>query len=595
MKTIDKTTTYISTRQKRVAIYARVSTEEQAKEGHYGLKVQEDALRKYCDFKQYSLDEEHIFIDAGLSGSLPIQKRPALNKAMECAERNEFDVLLVYKIDRLFRDLHELLGAEKLLMKYKIELESPSDQIDTSTPMGRFGFQMIGGFAELERGVIRQRMMGGKIRAAKEGKWVTGVPPYGYRVDKQTKTLVVQPEEAEVVKQFYEWLVYEKCSLREITKRAIEKNLPTPKHKNAKGKNRVGGKWYKRTINRILVNEVYTGQFYYNKYKRPFQYLNAVSDEQHQRPKEEHILINVPPIISADLFEKSIQQLQDNRRFQKRNEKRTYLFAQLLYSGYSGKKLQSGYQTPKKDKVTPYLGKYYHVCVQDIDRKPTDSDKNNTEGQCAESRLMPIWDTLVAILNDPKNVIPQLEEYTFKTSSVVKVKKELAQLERQFEILLVKKQRIQDVYLEAQMDKDDYNRRMKQVRKEEKDLTIHKQKLSQLLLKQCEQKDRDEIIQSLYSKLQARLQDATYEEQQYILRLFVEKITLYHKKGFAEVAFKFPLNTKVPTSAPASVTEGKHMRLVLHVKILSEKERRLQIFKSVPEMYKPSKQSSLVK
>ena len=224
--------------------------------------------------------------------------------------------------------------------------------------------------------------------------------------------------------------------------------------------------------------------------------------------------------------------------------------------------------------------------VPDIDRKPTDCDKNNPEGQCAETRLIPIWDTLLAILSDPKNVIPQLEEYTFKTSDEVKVRKELILLDRQFETLHTKKQRIQEVYLEAQMDKDDYTERMKQVRKDEKDLTIQKQKLSQLLLKKNEQTDRDKIIQSLYGKLRARLNNITYEEQQYILRLFVEKITLHHKKGYAEVAFKFPLNTSVPTSAPASVTEGKHMRLVLHVKIYSEKERRIQIFESVPEMCK---------
>ncbi len=302
-----------------------------------------------------------------------------------------------------------------------------------------------------------------------------------------------------------------------------------------------------------------------------------------------------PGIISQELFEKSLQQLQDNRKFQKRNEKRTYLFAQLLYSGYSGKKLQSGYQTPKKDKVTPYIGKYYHVYISSLERMGTDYESSNPEGQCAESRLMPIWDTLLAILSDPKNVIPKLEDYTFKTSNETKVKKELAQLEKQFAALETKKERIQEVYIEAQMDKNDYTTRMKQVRKDKKDLTIQKQKLSQMLLKKTEQKDRDEIIKSLYSKLKAKLNNLSYEEQQYILRLFVEKITLYHKKSYAEVAFKFPVNTKIPTSAPASVTEGKHMRLVLNVKILSEKERRLQIFKSVPEMYKPSKQSSLAK
>ncbi len=573
---------------KRVAIYLRVSTDEQAKGDHYGLKVQEDRLRQFCASQGYSLSEEHVYRDEGFSGSLEEKDRPALHSAFEAAKEKEFELLIVYRLDRLFRNQRKLLNALQRLMDYGVGFQSSTEAFDTETPSGRLMLQILGSFAEHERETIRDRMMAGKTRAAKDGKWVTGVPPYGYRVDENTQTLIVQQEEAEVVQKFYEWLVYEKCSLREITKRAIEQNLPTPKHKTTKGKNRVGGRWYKRTINRILVNEVYTGQFYYNKYKRPYsRYVDAHTDKELQRPESDHILIHVPSIISGELFDKSIQQLRDNRLFQKRNEKRVYLFAGLIYSGVSGRKLQSGYQIPKKDKTTPTLGKYYHVYVPGIDRKPTDCDKNNPEGQCAESRLIPIWDTLVAILSDPKNVIPQLEEYTFKTSSVVKVKKELAQLEKQFDTLQTKKQRIQEVYLEAQMDKDDYNNRMKQLRKDEKDLTIQKQKLSQMLLKQDEQKDRDKIIQSLYGALRARLHNVTYEEQQYILRLFVEKITLHHKKGYAEVAFKFPLNTNVPTTAPVSMTEGRHMRLVLHVRIKSEYDRRKEILISNPGMYSP--------
>jgi site-specific DNA recombinase len=570
--------------QKHVAIYLRVSTDEQAKDGHYGLKVQEDRLRQYCASQGFTLDEAHVFRDEGFSGSLEAKDRPGLNAMLQAAKDKEFQLLIVYRLDRLFRNQRKLLNVLHQLVDYGVGFQSSTEAFDTETPSGRLMLQILGSFAEHERETIRDRMMGGKIRAAKDGKWVTGVPPYGYRVDSKTQKLILQPEEAEVVKLFYEWLVYEKCSLREITRRAIAQNLPTPKHKNAKGKNKVGGQWYKRTINRILVNEVYTGQFYYNKYKRPFKYLDAVLDDEHQRPETDHILITVPPVISQDLYEKAIQQLQDNRQFQKRNEKRTYLFSGLLYSGYSGKKLQSGFQSPKKDKTTPYLGKYYHVYVPALERVGTDCDKNNPEGQCAESRLIPIWDTLVAILSDPKNVIPQLEEYTFKTSNETKVKKQLTQLEKQMEILQTKKQRVQEVYLDAQMDKDDYNERMKQIRKDEKDITIQKQKLSQTLLKKTEREDRDVIITGLLEKLKNKLGNLSYEQQQYILRLFIEKITLYHRKGYAEVVFKFPTNTTVPKSVPASVSEGKHMRLVLHVKILSEKERRQQIIKTVPAM-----------
>jgi site-specific DNA recombinase len=586
MKTTMETDGKTKIKQKRVAIYLRVSTDEQAKGDHYGLKVQEDRLRQFCASQGYLLSEEHVYRDEGFSGSLEEKDRPGLRSAFESAREKEFELLIVYRLDRLFRNQRKLLNALQRLMDYGVGFQSSTEAFDTETPSGRLMLQILGSFAEHERETIRDRMMAGKIRAAKDGKWVTGVPPYGYRVDEKTQTLVIQEEEADVVRKFYEWLVYEKCSLREITRRAIKQNLPTPKHKTSKGKNRVGGKWYKRTINRILVNEVYTGTFYYNKYKRPFKYLDAVLEEDNQRPKEDHIEISVPPVITQNLFDKSIQQLENNRVFQKRNEKRTYLFAQLLYSGYSGKKLHSGYQTPKKDKVTPYLGKYYHVYVPALERIGTEYDKCNPEGQYAESRLMPIWDTLLSILSEPENVIPQLEEYTFKTSNEAKVRRQISALDKQFETLQTKKQRIVEVYTEANMDKDDYNQRMKQVRKDEKDIVIQKQKLSQTLLKRTEQKDRNIIIKGLYAKLQNRLDKLNYEQQQYILRLFVEKITLYHKKGYAEVVFKFPTNTTVPKSAPASVTEGKHMRLVLHVKILSEKERRQQIIKSVPEMCK---------
>lgn len=581
MKTQIKPNVVNSIQTKQVAIYLRVSTDEQAKEGHYGLKVQEDRLRQFCASQGFSLDENHVFRDEGYSGSLEAKDRPGLNAMLQAAKDKEFEMLIVYRLDRLFRSQRKLLNALHELVDYGVGFQSSTEAFDTETPSGRLMLQILGSFAEHERETIRDRMMGGKLRAARDGKWVTGVPPYGYRVDKKTQKLVAHPEEAEVVKKFYEWLVFEKCSLREITRRAIEQNLPTPYHKPKEDGKRVGGKWYKRTINRILVNEVYTGQFYYNKYKRPFKYLNSVLEEENQRPESDHIFMTVPSIISQDLYEKAIQQLQDNRRFQKRNEKRTYLFSGLLYSGYSGRKLQSGYQTPKKDKVTPYLGKYYHVYVPDLDRKPADCDKNNPEGQCAETRLIPIWNTLVAILSNPQNVIPQLEEYTFKRSNENKVKRQLSDLDKQLEVLRTKRLRIQDVYINAQMDKDDYNSRMKQVRKEEKDITVQKQKLSQTLLKKYEQKDRDSIIKGLYAKLKDRLSNLSYEEQQYILRLFIEKITLYHRKGYAEVVFKFPTNTTVPESVPASVTEGKHMRLVLHVKILSETQRRRQIMEGI--------------
>lgn len=352
---------------KRVAIYLRVSTDDQVENGH-GLDVQKDVLLKYCKDLSYSLDERHIYNDGGYSGSLPITKRPALKKLFDDAEQGQFDIVLVYRLDRFFRNIGHVIGAVEKLKEHKIAFRSATETFETETLNGELMFHLIASFAHHERKLIASRMSSGRLRGAQEGKWMTGVPPYGYRVDKTTKKLVIVPEEAEVVRKFYDWLVYEKCSLTEICKRANELGLSAPKHKLTK-KRKTLNFWWKRTINRVLVNEIYTGDFYYRKYKRPFKYLDAVLDKENQRPEEDQIALTVPPIISKELFQSAIKQLTKNRSDSARNTKRPYMFGKLLYCGYTGHKLQSGYQTPRVHKDSPTLGKYYHTYVPEHRRK----------------------------------------------------------------------------------------------------------------------------------------------------------------------------------------------------------------------------------
>jgi site-specific DNA recombinase len=347
--------------QKRVALYIRCSTDKQAEEG-YGLEVQEDRLKKYCQSQGYEVDESKIYIDDGLSGTLSISARPKLKQLFEDAKMKKFDIVIVYRLDRFFRSSSKLLSAIEELTNMKIDFKSATESFDTSTPNGKFVLQMLGSIAELERETIKERMSGGRERAAKEGKFVTGVPAFGYKVNKK-KFLEIVPDEARIVRTFFDWLVHEKIPLREIVRRANEMKFPSPKHKKKK-KISPTNYWWKRTINRILVNEVYTGEFYYRKFKRPFKYLEA-QKEENQRPKEEWIALKVPAIISKEMFQASLQQLRKNQDDCKRNTKRAYLFSKLIYCGYSGKKLQSGYQTPRVNKTSLSIGRYYHTYVRE--------------------------------------------------------------------------------------------------------------------------------------------------------------------------------------------------------------------------------------
>jgi site-specific DNA recombinase len=594
MNTQIKTTYPTIVKTKRAAIYTRVSTEDQASEDRTSLALQEEKLRQFCASQDFSLEDSHVYIEKGVSGSLDVDDRPEMHRMFEAARNKEIDIIIVYKLDRFFRNQRKALNALHELVELEVDFKSVVEsEIDTSNATGRLMLQIMNAFTEHERETIRDRMMDGKLKAAANGKWVTGVPPYGYRVDKKTKTLTLHKEEAEVIKQFYEWLVYEKCSLREITRRAIEQNLPTPAHKSVNGKKIKdevrNGKWYKRTIGRFLVNEVYTGKFYYNKYKRPFKYLDAIDNEEHQRPKSEHIELQVPEIVSREMFEKAIEQLKENRSMQKRNEKRTYLFSGLLHSGYTGRKLQSGYQKPKKDLKTPELGKYYHVYIPLLDRNNSESQQNDIHGQCAETRLLPIWDTLVSILKDPENTIPQLEEYTFKNSNEARTVKKIADLNKQIGTVKEQRQRIARAYTDMGIEQDEYESEMKEKRARQKELEVQRQKLSQTLLKKKEQKNRNEVIAKLFEKFQTKLDTVAYEQRQYILRLFVERITLFHKQNYAEVVFKFPTKTSVPTVVPAEISGDGQMRLVLHVKIKSEHQRRQEILKNNPAMYRPKR------
>lgn len=565
---------------KRAAIYARVSTDEQAREDKTSLLLQEEKLRQFCASQDFSLSDTHIYIERGVSGSLDIHERPAMHQMFEAARNNEFDIIIVYKLDRFFRSQRKALNALHELVELGINFKSVMEsEIDTSNTTGRLMLQIMNAFTEHERETIRDRMMSGKIRAAKDGKWVTGVPPYGYRVDKKTKLLYTDPTEAEVVSKFFEWLVYERCSLREITKRAIELKLPTPKHKTGmrKGKKIKGG-WYKRTINRILSNEVYTGETYFGKYTTSQRTAQIVTDASFHKDKSEHVLITVPPLISKEMFAQAIEQLHQNRRMQKRNEKRTYLFSGLLYSGTTGKKLQSGYQKPKKDLKTPTLGKYYHVYVQDIDRVASSDSKHNPEGQCAETRLLPIWTTLIEILSNPENVLPRLEEYTFKNRNEAKIQRRILELEIQIETLKEQQTRIGIAFSDMNISELNYRQLIKENKERFTNLNIEKDKLKQSLLKSDEVINRNEIIKKLFKQYESRLASVSYEEQQYILRLFIEKISLFIKDNYAEVVFRFPASVKSP--ATSQLEADQKMRLVLHVKTLSESQRRKDIYQN---------------
>ncbi len=225
---------------KKVAIYARVSTEDQAKEG-FSLDNQLEKLRSYCKARGWKIVGEYV--DDGYSGR--DIKRPAYQKMME--DIDKWDVLLVMKMDRIHRNSKNfMLMMEQLRQKNK-EFVSMTESLDTSTAMGRFVMDIIQRIAQLESEQIGERVYDGMRQKAKQGAGLLGCPaPYGYRYE--DGRLVGVKEELENVRKIYE-MYLEGKSLQEIVDWLNENGV--------RGKK--GGKWDKKTLSRILSNPVYCG------------------------------------------------------------------------------------------------------------------------------------------------------------------------------------------------------------------------------------------------------------------------------------------------------------------------------------------------
>ena len=146
---------------KRVAIYARVSTKQQTTE------TQLDELRKVCEQNEWKVVSE--FVDEGISGAKGRDKRPGLDKMMQGIVRKDFELVVVWSLDRLGRSVQHLINLLSDMREKGVDVYSHKQGIDTTTTTGRMMFQFLSIFADFEREMIRERVIAGQQRARMRG------------------------------------------------------------------------------------------------------------------------------------------------------------------------------------------------------------------------------------------------------------------------------------------------------------------------------------------------------------------------------------------------------------------------------------------
>ena len=221
------------------AIYTRVSTEDQAKEG-FSLDAQIERLRSYCGARGWEIYREYV--DDGYSGR--DIKRPAYAAMMQ--EIENWDILLVMKMDRIHRNSRNFMEMMDLLRKRNKEFVSMTESLDTGTAMGRFVVDIIQRIAQLESEQIGERVYMGMQQKASVGGILGFNAPFGYKF--KNEKLEIVEKEASIIKQIFNQYG-NGSTLKEIVRFLNSEGIKTKKD----------NKWSIWAVRRMLKNPIYAG------------------------------------------------------------------------------------------------------------------------------------------------------------------------------------------------------------------------------------------------------------------------------------------------------------------------------------------------
>jgi len=227
----------------QAASYERVSSDEQAREG-FSLEVQGEKNVAHIMNQGWALFDRYI--DAGKSAKN--LKRPDMQRLLSDIDSGKVNVVVVHKLDRLTRnvgDLHELLSVFE---RKEIKLVSISENIDTSSAMGRMFVYMLGIFAQWYRENLSEEVIKGQRKRAETGLRNSSKRPYGYNVNPEDLSLLVNEEESPIVRRIFDQYINGWGKIR-ISRELNNEGIPAMK----------GGNWYESVIGDMIINPSYAG------------------------------------------------------------------------------------------------------------------------------------------------------------------------------------------------------------------------------------------------------------------------------------------------------------------------------------------------
>ena len=261
---------------KHCAIYTRKSTEEGLDQAYNSLAAQRDACTAYIASQKHEgwVAVETHYDDGGFSGGT--MERPALQALFADLTAGAIDIIVVYKIDRLTRSLADFAKLTDLLDKHGVSFVAVTQQFNTSTSMGRLTLNVLLSFAQFEREVTGERIRDKIAASKKRGMWMGGRTPMGY--DFRDKKLVVNPEEAEIVRHIFRRYL-ELKSVKLLQSDLERSGIISKQHIARNGAPYGGCTIYRGALYALLTNQTYRGLIKHHDHTYPGEHEAIVPED----------------------------------------------------------------------------------------------------------------------------------------------------------------------------------------------------------------------------------------------------------------------------------------------------------------------------
>ncbi len=243
------------------AIYARTSSASQ----RFGYSIDEQISRCWdrCEMRNWTV--KYVFADEAESGR--DTDRPEFQKLLDTAEQGVIDVVVFWQLDRFCRSLTDLVQTEEQLDEWDIALQSVTEYIDTTTPVGRFNFRNLASAAELETDLTSKRVRMGMYGMARRHKWPNNQPPLGYDMQDNNQ-LEINDDEADLVRRIFQMYIREK-SMPQVAFILSKQGVET----------RSGNEWSRQSVQKILSNELYIGEYCVAGYEDYVEEYRIIADD----------------------------------------------------------------------------------------------------------------------------------------------------------------------------------------------------------------------------------------------------------------------------------------------------------------------------